>query len=214
MATFTKLASGSWRARVRHKGRYVSESFQRREDARRWATEMEGRIDRGEHFDGNPSQLIPMGRIIKIAVATACAMRQEEICRVTWSDLNASTDMLTIRDRKDPREKKGNDQRIPLLAVSGYAGADRGAPTTTRPSARSSPAPAGWWRSRTCISTTCATRAPASCSKPLPDRAGLARHRPQGLQDAAPLHARPAGDAARDGRPTRRLARGLKPTRN
>ena len=28
--------------------------------------------------------------------------------------------MLTVRDRKDPREKKGNDQRIPLLAVPGY----------------------------------------------------------------------------------------------
>jgi integrase len=70
------------------------------------------------HFDGNPRQLIPMGRIIKFAVATA--MRQEEICRVTWSDLNERTKMLTIRDRKDPREKKGNDQRIPLLAVSGY----------------------------------------------------------------------------------------------
>ncbi len=28
--------------------------------------------------------------------------------------------MLLIRDRKDPREKKGNDQRIPLLALSGY----------------------------------------------------------------------------------------------
>ena len=28
--------------------------------------------------------------------------------------------MLTIRDRKDPRQKKGNDQEIPLLAVSGY----------------------------------------------------------------------------------------------
>lgn len=28
--------------------------------------------------------------------------------------------MLTVRDRKDPREKQGNDQRIPLLAVSGY----------------------------------------------------------------------------------------------
>jgi len=28
--------------------------------------------------------------------------------------------MLTIRDRKDPREKKGNDQRIRLLAVSGH----------------------------------------------------------------------------------------------
>ncbi len=70
------------------------------------------------HFDSNPRQLIPMSRIIKFAIATA--MRQEEICRVTWSDLNARTKMLTIRDRKDPREKKGNDQRIPLLAVTGY----------------------------------------------------------------------------------------------
>ncbi len=59
-----------------------------------------------------------MSRIIKFAIATA--MRQEEICRVTWSDLNSRTKMLTIRDRKDPREKKGNDQRIPLLGVSGY----------------------------------------------------------------------------------------------
>jgi integrase len=47
-------------------------------------------------------------------------MRQEEICRVTWSDLTIRTKMLTIRDRKDPRAKKGNDMRIPLLAVSGY----------------------------------------------------------------------------------------------
>jgi integrase len=70
------------------------------------------------HFDSNPRQLIPMSRIIKFAIATA--MRQEEICRVTWSDLNSRTKMLTIRDRKDPREKKGNDQRIPLLGVSGY----------------------------------------------------------------------------------------------
>lgn len=70
------------------------------------------------YFDGNPRQGIPMGRIVKFAVATA--MRQEEICRVTWGDLNERTKMLTIRDRKDPRQKKGNDQRIPLLAVSGY----------------------------------------------------------------------------------------------
>jgi integrase len=70
------------------------------------------------HFDGNDRQIIPMGRIIKFAIATA--MRQEEIFRVTWSDFNARTKMLTIRDRKDPRQKKGNDQRIPLLSVSGY----------------------------------------------------------------------------------------------
>jgi integrase len=50
----------------------------------------------------------------------ACDMRQEEIFRVTWSDFNKRTKMLTIRDRKDPRQKKGNDQEIPLLVVSGY----------------------------------------------------------------------------------------------
>lgn len=48
MVSFTTLPSGSWRGQARPKGRYVSESFQTREDRRRWATEMEGRIDRGE----------------------------------------------------------------------------------------------------------------------------------------------------------------------
>lgn len=254
MATYTKLGSGSWRVQVRRKGRYIGETFLRREDARKWATDAERQVDRGEtptgskiarlntfadlvdlhiadmkevgkapgrskdatlqmlkrrlgsvnmaeldrerivkfgrkraiegagpttlgidvgviklvmqhaaavhglpvkvepidlarialkrlglvghsnerdrrptdeelekliaHFDNNPRQIIPMGRIIRFAVATA--MRQEEICRVTWSDLNTRTKMLTIRDRKDPRQKKGNDQRIPLLAVSGF----------------------------------------------------------------------------------------------
>jgi integrase len=30
-------------------------------------------------------------------------MRREEICRVTWGDLDPQTKTLTIRDRKDPR---------------------------------------------------------------------------------------------------------------
>jgi integrase len=254
MATFTKLSSGSWRVQVRRKGRYVSETFLRRDDARRWAIEAERQIDRGEapnesriarlktfgelidlhiddmcavgkaplrskaatlellkrqlgkctmasldrerlirfgrdhatqgagpvtlgidigtikhilshaaavhglpvkvepvdlarialkrlglvgkgeerdrrptqdeldrlieHFDGNPRQIIPIGRIIRFAVATA--MRQEEICTVRWSDVEARARMLLIRDRKDPRHKKGNNQRIPLFAASGY----------------------------------------------------------------------------------------------
>ena len=243
LASFVKLPAGSWRAIVRRKSRYISETFRRKDDARAWALDAERQIDRGEapkasrtarlrtfgdlidlhiedmkelgrapgrskdatlamlkrelggrnmaeldrdriirfgraraeqgagpvtlgidigtiklvlshaaavhgvavpvepvdlarialkrlglvgkgnerdrrptddelarliaHFDGNPRQIIPMGWIIKFAVATA--MRQEEICRVTWSDLNTRTKMLTIRDRKDPREKKGND---------------------------------------------------------------------------------------------------------
>ena len=69
-------------------------------------------------FEANPRQKIPLGRIIRFAVATA--MRQEEICRIEWSDFDADNKMLFIRDRKDPRRKNGNNQRIPLLDVSGY----------------------------------------------------------------------------------------------
>jgi integrase len=66
-------------------------------------------------LDTNIQQQIPVGRIIRFAVATA--MRQEEICRVEWSDFDSESGMLLIRDRKDPRKKKGNGQRIPLLNV-------------------------------------------------------------------------------------------------
>ena len=69
-------------------------------------------------FDSNPRQQIPIGRIIRFAVATA--MRQDEICRIEWRDFDRENKMLLIRDRKDPRRKNGNDQRIPLLDVSGY----------------------------------------------------------------------------------------------
>lgn len=48
MATYSKLPSGKWRAQVRRKSRYISDTFLKRDDARRWATETEGRIDRGE----------------------------------------------------------------------------------------------------------------------------------------------------------------------
>jgi len=254
MATFTRLKSGSWRAQVRRKGKYVNDTFLRRKDAEEWALDIERRIDRGDPltgsssrdpktfgglvrqhrddlhevgkrigrsktaslaflerrlgrlrlpeldrerliqfgkdraregagpvtlgidlgyiktilshaaavhgvplstegvdlarialqrlglvgkgnerdrrptqveldrliraFDTNRLQQIPLGRIIRFAVATA--MRQEEICRITWSDFDAESRMLLIRDRKDPRRKGGNNQRIPLLAVSGY----------------------------------------------------------------------------------------------
>lgn len=69
-------------------------------------------------FDGNERLTIPMSRIVRFAIATA--MRQEETCNVEWSDLDVRQRMLLIRDRKDPRNKAGNNQRIPLLNVSGY----------------------------------------------------------------------------------------------
>lgn len=71
-----------------------------------------------EYFRELNSLTIPMGRIVKFAIATA--MRQEEITRVTWDDLDHRHKMLLIRDRKDPRHKRGNHQNVPLLDVSGY----------------------------------------------------------------------------------------------
>lgn len=254
MATYTKFSSGSWRVQVRRKGRYISETFLRRDDARRWAIDAERQVDRNEaptksrnarfktfsdlidlhiddmcdvgksplrskaanlrllrrhlgncnmaaldreriirfgrdraaqgagpmtlsidigmiklilshaaavhglpvkvepvdlarialkrlglvgkghqrdrrpeqdeldrliaYFDSNPLQIAPVGQIIRFAVATA--MRQEEICKARWSDIEARTRMLLIRDRKDPRNKRGNNQRIPLFAATGY----------------------------------------------------------------------------------------------
>jgi len=69
-------------------------------------------------FNANRFQQIPVGRIIRIAVATA--MRQDEICRIEWSGFDPNKKMLLIRDRKDPRRKSANNQRIPMLDVMGY----------------------------------------------------------------------------------------------
>lgn len=254
MATFTKLKSGSWRAQVRRKGKYVNESFLRRRDAEEWALDIERRIDRGgsptkcarrnaktfgdlvrlhredlqdvgkpigrskaasliflerrlgryklgdldrerlaqfgrdrakegagpvnlgidlgyiktilSHaaavhgmqlstepvdlarialgrlglvgrgierdrrptqdeidriiaaFESNTRQHILVGQIIRFAIATA--MRQDEISRIRWDDFDPVEKMLLILDRKDPRRKSGNNQRIPLLTVCGY----------------------------------------------------------------------------------------------
>ncbi len=47
-------------------------------------------------------------------------MRLDETCRVEWSDLDVARRMLLIRDRKDPRKKTGNDDRITLFAATGF----------------------------------------------------------------------------------------------
>jgi integrase len=70
------------------------------------------------YVEGNSRQLIPVGRIVRFAVATA--MRQEEICRIEWRDVDPRTRTVIVRDRKDPRYKSGNDQKVPLLEVTGF----------------------------------------------------------------------------------------------
>jgi len=71
-----------------------------------------------DYFDNKTNMIIPMGRVIRFAISTA--MRLEEIFKIEWSDVDLKTRVVTIRDRKDPRHKDGNDQKVPLLNLSGF----------------------------------------------------------------------------------------------
>lgn len=64
-----------------------------------------------EYFETNPRQFIPMGRIVRFDVATT--LRQEEICKPEWSLVDMKERLVIIQDRKDPRNKDGNDQKVP-----------------------------------------------------------------------------------------------------
>ena len=64
-------------------------------------------------WDSNPRQTIPMTMLCRFALATG--MRQGEICRLEIEDLNRAEKTIIIRDRKDPKNKQGNHQTVPLL---------------------------------------------------------------------------------------------------
>lgn len=51
--------------------------------------------------------------VVRFAVATA--MRRGEITRIQWADVDDAKRLVLVRDRKDPRQKQGNDQWVPLL---------------------------------------------------------------------------------------------------
>ena len=87
----------------------------RERDRRPTQTELDAPI---AFLDGNPRQLIPVGRIIRFAVATA--MRQSEIASIVWPDVDDRVRIVVVRDRKDPRKKDGNHQHVPLIALTGY----------------------------------------------------------------------------------------------
>jgi integrase len=58
--------------------------------------------------------------IVRFAVATG--MRLGEIVNLRWADLDEGKRVILIRDRKDPKRKQGNHQRVPLLdgRATGY----------------------------------------------------------------------------------------------
>lgn len=65
------------------------------------------------HWRANPRQKIDMVTICRFALATG--MRLGEICRLKIEDINTGAKTVIISDRKDPRNKAGNDQVVPLL---------------------------------------------------------------------------------------------------
>ena len=190
MASFTKLASGKYRVRVRVNGQYRGLTFTSKAAARRWALNIEsqltdqaagvtrkvagmtvgdlvrayidevvemprstaGRTKRatlralekrlatvrleslqdgldqfiiarqkdgagGVTIAGDLSTLSTVlrwaARIKKFALASG--MRQGEICRIKIEDIDWERKTVLITDRKDPKEKIGNDQIVPLL---------------------------------------------------------------------------------------------------
>jgi integrase len=58
----------------------------------------------------------PMDQIMDFALATA--MRVGEICRITFEDVDWAQQTVLIRDRKDPKQKIGNNQIVPLLPAA------------------------------------------------------------------------------------------------
>lgn len=58
---------------------------------------------RAKRIDSNPMQAIT-------AFAIYSTRRQDEICRITWDDLDEDGSRVMVRDLKHPGEKIGNDQ--------------------------------------------------------------------------------------------------------
>jgi len=65
------------------------------------------------HFDEKDRQKIPMSDIMDFAVFTA--MRASEITRIQWKDVDFENRTVIIRDRKHPKLKKGNHQKVAVL---------------------------------------------------------------------------------------------------
>jgi integrase len=65
------------------------------------------------YWDANSWQSIPMSRLVRFACCSA--MRLSEITGLRWDGLNEEARVVLIKDRKHPRQKKGNDQTVPLL---------------------------------------------------------------------------------------------------
>lgn len=65
------------------------------------------------YWTARPRQRIDMPTICRFALASG--MRLAEICNLQVADVDRAAKTVVIRDRKDPKEKIGNNQTVPLL---------------------------------------------------------------------------------------------------
>lgn len=65
------------------------------------------------YWDNNQRQVLPMSTLCRFALATG--MRQGEITRLLIEDIDRKAKTVVVRDRKDPKNKIGNHQTVPLL---------------------------------------------------------------------------------------------------
>ncbi len=63
--------------------------------------------------DMSKRSFIPLATIFKFSIYSL--MRVGEICRIKWPDLDKRSRTIIIRERKDPNNKKDNDQEVALL---------------------------------------------------------------------------------------------------
>jgi hypothetical protein len=72
MPVIVKLLSGNWRAQVRRKGKYISNTFRRRAEADTWALETERTIDKGTDPKAvNPRSVTTFSEIM-ICISKIC----------------------------------------------------------------------------------------------------------------------------------------------
>ncbi|WP_413992883.1 LysR substrate-binding domain-containing protein [Labrys okinawensis] len=116
MATSTKVPSGSWRVQIRRRGRYVSETFQRCDDARRWAlgadvqahpgeTPTSSRITKiktfGELVDFHIQDMTAVGKTPLRSKAAALDLLKRELGKCKISALDRERSIKFGRDRAD-----------------------------------------------------------------------------------------------------------------
>jgi len=119
-----------------------------------------------KYFESNSRQLIPMARIMRFAIATA--MREDEICRIEWPDVDMKKRTIIVRDRKiaafcfqATNQKVMPDGAMGRASGAGAAATGSGAACAALPAAPGARMPIpGWTNANTGASSTWSARDP------------------------------------------------------